>query len=99
WSDTDTTTLLNLVAAHKALAGEGLNFKVVFWNTVAAHLGNPSKGAPKTGRACKDEWKRLRKTYDAIDQHCGRSGFMYSLQLGANVGLKNEHLWNAFIRV
>ncbi|KIK16369.1 hypothetical protein PISMIDRAFT_15853 [Pisolithus microcarpus 441] len=90
WSEADTITLLDLVVAHKASAGEGLNFKATFWNTAAAHLGNPSKGAPKTAKACKDKWKRLRKTYDAVDQLCSRSGFMYSLKSGANIGIEND---------
>ncbi|KAI6029130.1 hypothetical protein PISMIDRAFT_121563, partial [Pisolithus microcarpus 441] len=98
WSEADTITLLDLVVTHKALAGEGLNFKATFWNTAAVHLRNPSKGAPKTAKACKDKWKRLRKTYDAVDQLCSRSGFVYSLKSGANIGIENEQLWNAFVR-
>lgn len=59
WSEADTNVLIGLVTTHKASAGEGLNFKASFWNTVAAALSNPSKGAPKTAKACKDKWKRV----------------------------------------
>jgi len=59
WSDADTNVLLDLVAAQKAKAGNGLNFKSAFWNTVATALCNPSKGAVKSSKVCKEKWKRV----------------------------------------
>ncbi|KAL4075170.1 hypothetical protein V8B97DRAFT_1944763 [Scleroderma yunnanense] len=90
WMDEDINTLLDLAIAHMALAGEGMNFKAVFWNTVSTTLANPTRGGPKTAKVCKEKWKRLRKTFDVIDHITNTSGFAYSLQSGANIGLENE---------
>ncbi|KAI9455727.1 hypothetical protein HD554DRAFT_2030798, partial [Boletus coccyginus] len=98
WSEANTNILIGLVATHRALAGEGLNFKASFWNTIAAALSNPSKGAPKTARACKDKWKRLRKTYEVVSLICGTSGFAYTLNGGAGIGAENEDVWNEFMK-
>ncbi|KAL4071579.1 hypothetical protein V8B97DRAFT_1961007, partial [Scleroderma yunnanense] len=98
WMDGDIDTLLDLASAHKALAGEGMNFKAIFWNTVSTTLANPSKGGPKTAKVCKEKWKRLRKMFDVIDHIANTSGFAYSLQSGANIGLENEAVWNEFTK-
>jgi len=68
WSEADTDILLDLVATHRASAGDGLNFKTSFWNTVAAALCNPSKGAVKSSKACKDKWKRVRAIFWLINR-------------------------------
>ncbi|KAL4073321.1 hypothetical protein V8B97DRAFT_1953997 [Scleroderma yunnanense] len=98
WTDGDIDTLLDLVIAHKALAGEGMNFKAIFWNTVSTTLANPTKGGPKTAKVCKEKWKRLRKMFDVIDCIANTSGFAYSLQSGANISLENEAVWNEFTK-
>ncbi|KAL4064150.1 hypothetical protein V8B97DRAFT_1988723 [Scleroderma yunnanense] len=90
WMDGDIDTLLDLVITHKASPGEGMNFKAIFWNTVSTTLANPTKGGSKTAKVCKEKWKRLRKTFDVIDQITNTSGFVYSLQSGANISLENE---------
>jgi len=59
WPDVDINTLLDLAISHKASAGQGTNFRATFWNGVAAALANPSKGGPKTPKACKDKYKRV----------------------------------------
>ncbi|KAL4078344.1 hypothetical protein V8B97DRAFT_1936806 [Scleroderma yunnanense] len=98
WTDGDIDTLLDLAIVHKASAGEGMNFKAVFWNTVSTTLANPTKGGPKTAKVCKEKWKRLRKTFDVIDCITNTSGFVYSLQSGANISLENEAVWNEFTK-
>ncbi|KAL4070109.1 hypothetical protein V8B97DRAFT_1965628 [Scleroderma yunnanense] len=98
WMDGDTDTLLDLVITHKALAGEGMNFKAIFWNTVSATLANPTKGGPKTAKVCMEKWKRLRKMFDVVDHIANTSGFAYSLQSGANISLENEAMWNEFTK-
>ena len=67
WTDEEATMLLNLVEEHKASAGDGLNFKNTFWNTVAATLPAPTKGGPKTAVSCKDKWKRVRISFRSIN--------------------------------
>ncbi|KAL4064219.1 hypothetical protein V8B97DRAFT_1988291 [Scleroderma yunnanense] len=98
WTDGDIDTLLDLVIAHKALAGEGMNFKAIFWNTVSTTLANPTKGGPKTAKVCKEKWKRLRKMFDVVDHIANTSGFAYSLQSGANISLEHEAMWNEFTK-
>ncbi|KIK24363.1 hypothetical protein PISMIDRAFT_98546, partial [Pisolithus microcarpus 441] len=70
-----------------------------FWNAVSNALSNPSKGGSKTSKVCKEKWKRLRKTFKVIDCIKNTSGFAYSHELGANIGLENEAVWNGFIKV
>ncbi|KAH0831871.1 hypothetical protein J3R83DRAFT_12732, partial [Lanmaoa asiatica] len=60
WSDSDVDYLIDQVIARRAEAGDGLNFKKAFWQSIASSpaLANPAKGAPKTWNACKDKWSR-----------------------------------------
>ncbi|KIM60180.1 hypothetical protein SCLCIDRAFT_124873, partial [Scleroderma citrinum Foug A] len=98
WSDADTHVLLDLVATQKAKAGDGLNFKTAFWNAVAAGLCNPTKGVVKSSNACKEKWKRLRKTYELVTRICNTSGFAYSLESGVNVQPESEDIWTVFLK-
>ncbi|KAI6031185.1 hypothetical protein BKA83DRAFT_4004025, partial [Pisolithus microcarpus] len=98
WTDADVNVLLDLAIAHKASAGEGMNFKATFWNTASAALSNPARGGPKTARVCKEKWKRLRKMFKVIDCIKNTSGFAYSNELGANIGLENEAMWSDFVK-
>ncbi|KAI6031219.1 hypothetical protein BKA83DRAFT_4487937 [Pisolithus microcarpus] len=90
WTDADVDVLLDLAIAHKVSAGEGMNFKATFWNTASAALSNPARGGPKTAR--------LRKMFEVIDCIKNTSGFAYSNELGANIGLENEAVWSDFVK-
>lgn len=61
WNDDDVNFLIDQVFARRAEAGDGLNFKKAFWQSIAGSpdLSNPAKGAPKTWSACKDKWSRV----------------------------------------
>ncbi|KAI9570901.1 hypothetical protein HD554DRAFT_2169681 [Boletus coccyginus] len=68
---------------------------------VATHRASavtPAKGHPRPARACKDKWKRLRKTYEVVSLICGTSGFAYTLDGGAGIGAENEDVWNEFMK-
>ncbi|KIK13050.1 hypothetical protein PISMIDRAFT_119671, partial [Pisolithus microcarpus 441] len=76
-----------------------MNFKATFWNAASDALSNPSKGGPKTSKVCKEKWKRLRKTFEVIECIKNTSGLTYLRELGANVGLESEAVWNDFIKI
>ncbi|KIK20947.1 hypothetical protein PISMIDRAFT_46458, partial [Pisolithus microcarpus 441] len=97
WTGADIDVLLDLAITHKASAGEGMNFKAIFWNAVSDTLSNPSKGGSKTSKVCKEKWKK-GKTFEVINCIKNTSGFAYSHELGANIGLENEAVWNDFIK-
>ncbi|KAI6127129.1 hypothetical protein F5141DRAFT_1210443 [Pisolithus sp. B1] len=71
---------------------------MTFWNTAAAQLPGPTKGAPKTVKACKERWQRMKKTFDIVDCIANASGFTYSCELGASIGLENEGVWSDFVK-
>ncbi|KAI6095526.1 hypothetical protein F5141DRAFT_1295423 [Pisolithus sp. B1] len=98
WTDAESDLLLDLITSHKASAGDGLNFKMAFWNTAAARLPEPTKGAPKTAKSCKERWKRMKKTFDVVDRIVNMSAFTYSRELGANITLENEAIWLNFLK-
>ncbi|KIO04264.1 hypothetical protein M404DRAFT_143863, partial [Pisolithus tinctorius Marx 270] len=101
WSDKDTFALLDFIDSHKATTGDGLNFKVPFWNACAASpmLANPEKGGPKTPKSCKEKWKRLRSTYMVVDHLSCSSGFVYSLKSGADISVANKNSWDGYMKV
>jgi len=37
--------------------------------------------------------------YEVVDHIANTSGFTYSLELGANVGLENKAVWDAYVKV
>lgn len=98
WTDAESDMLLDIISTHKASAGDGLNFKMTFWNTAAAQLPGPTKGAPKTAKACKERWQRMKKTFDVIERISNASGLSYSRESGASVGLENEMVWADFVK-
>ncbi|KIK80602.1 hypothetical protein PAXRUDRAFT_158224, partial [Paxillus rubicundulus Ve08.2h10] len=50
-------------------------------------------------KGCKEKWKRLRATYMVIYKICNTSGFAYSLEEGADIGMINQHLWDDYVKV
>ncbi|KIN99387.1 hypothetical protein M404DRAFT_155218 [Pisolithus tinctorius Marx 270] len=100
WSDKDTFALLDLTDSHKAITGDGLNFKAPLWNTCAASLmlANHEKGEPQTPKACKEKWKRVHDTYVVVDHLRCSSGFAYSLESGADIGVANKNSWDSYVK-
>lgn len=98
WTDAESDLLLDLITSHKASAGDGLNFKMAFWNTAAARLPEPARGAPKTAKSCKERWQRMKKTFDVVDRIVNMSAFTYSRELGANINFENEAAWLDFLK-
>ncbi|KIJ63719.1 hypothetical protein HYDPIDRAFT_45842, partial [Hydnomerulius pinastri MD-312] len=95
WSPAEVIVLIDKVIAQKSKAGNGQNFRPAVWSLITSckGLANPAKGGPKTGKACKEKWKRLRTTFYAVDHLTHASGFAYSEALGANIGVENESVW------
>ena len=55
------TTFINFLIAHKAEAGDGLNFKPSVWTAAAEHMQLlTTKGGPKHAEKCKAKWGRVR---------------------------------------
>ncbi|KIK80099.1 hypothetical protein PAXRUDRAFT_159570, partial [Paxillus rubicundulus Ve08.2h10] len=59
WSDKDVAVLVDLLLQKNAEAGEGMNYKIAFWNSVSAALSPPERGAVKTAKGCKEKWKMV----------------------------------------
>ncbi|KIK77525.1 hypothetical protein PAXRUDRAFT_166550 [Paxillus rubicundulus Ve08.2h10] len=62
WSLADVNVLIDEVIAQQAKAGDGLNFRPSVWTSISAcpGLSKPVKGGPKTGKSCREKWKRVR---------------------------------------
>lgn len=83
WSDSDVNFLIDQVVSRRAEAGDGLNFKKAFWQSVASspELANPTKGAPKTWSACKEKWSRVSSTMCSSYQQPIVTAFILNLSL------------------
>ncbi|KIK79933.1 hypothetical protein PAXRUDRAFT_159969 [Paxillus rubicundulus Ve08.2h10] len=61
WSLADVNVLIDEVIAQQAKAGNGLNFRPSVWTSISAcpGLSKSVKGGPKTGKSCREKWKRV----------------------------------------
>jgi hypothetical protein len=60
WTVEEEAILIDFLVAHKAEAGDGLNFKASFWTTAAEHMRpHTKKGGIKTANKCKSKWTRV----------------------------------------
>jgi len=41
----------------------------------------------------------MRKAYEVVDRIANTFGFTYSLELGANIGLESQGIWDDFVKV
>jgi hypothetical protein len=61
WSSADEIAFIDFLIAHKAEAGDGLNFKPSVWTAAAEHMRPlTTKGGPKQADKCKAKWGRVR---------------------------------------
>ena len=60
WSEDDEIALIEYVAEHKAEAGDGMKFKVLFWTSAAKEmLLHCALGGVKTLQGCSSKWDRV----------------------------------------
>jgi hypothetical protein len=54
WSDEDVLTMLNYIIDNHSKVGDGTNFMMAFWNTVASHMlpFHQGHGGNKMAAAC-----------------------------------------------
>ena len=64
WSAANETAFVDFLIAHKAEAGDGLNFKPSVWTAAAEHMRPlTTKGGPKHAEKCKAKWGRVCHIY------------------------------------
>jgi hypothetical protein len=70
WSPADINVLVDEVITRWEKAGDGLNFQSSVWTSIAAcqGLSQPTKGGPKTGKSCKEKWKRVQSSRTAVSE-------------------------------
>lgn len=78
WSNNNADFLIDQVTAHRAEAGNGMNFKWSFWQSVAdwPKLAQLEKEDPQSRAACKEKWSHVSSlqfsiwAVGIIDNHC-----------------------------
>ncbi|EIW59829.1 uncharacterized protein TRAVEDRAFT_167386 [Trametes versicolor FP-101664 SS1] len=101
WTPEDEKAFVGYLADHVAERGDG-NYKMSTFNAAAAFLEERrTAGGPKTGTGCKNKWARIKETYMIcykLKQNCGTSGFAWSEERGADIGIEDEAIWEAYIK-
>ncbi|CDO78294.1 hypothetical protein BN946_scf184685.g3 [Trametes cinnabarina] len=101
WTLEDEKTFVNYLTDHLAEQGDG-NYKMSTFNAAAAVLeGMRAAGGPKTGTACKNKWSRIKETYYIcykLKHGYGTSGFTWSEEMGADIGIEDEAIWEAYVK-
>ena len=62
WLDPDKAELVTYIYSRKSQLGDGGNLVKLLANGAATHfaeLGAPTKGGPKTAKACQTQWKAV----------------------------------------
>jgi hypothetical protein len=60
WSEADEIALIKYIAEHKAEAGDGTKFKLLFWTGAAKEmLSHCALGGMKTSQACSSKWDQV----------------------------------------
>lgn len=59
WTPQDERALVEAIHAQQPRAGDEVNFRPEEWSAIAAKMGDPLKGARKTGESCKTKWTRV----------------------------------------
>ncbi|KAJ3007619.1 hypothetical protein NUW54_g3478 [Trametes sanguinea] len=101
WTLEDEKMFVNYLTDHLAEQGDG-NYKMSTFNAAAAVLeGMRTAGGPKTGTACKNKWSRIKETYYIcykLKHGDGTSGFTWSEERGADIGIEDEAIWEAYVK-
>lgn len=60
WTAKDEETMIEHLIEHKALAGDGLNYKDTVWTAVVAALElQREEGGIKTAKKCREKWAQV----------------------------------------
>ncbi|KAL1944222.1 hypothetical protein VTO73DRAFT_3407 [Trametes versicolor] len=101
WTLEDEKAFVGYLADHVAEQGDG-NYKMSTFNSAATFLEERrTAGGPKTGTACKNKWARIKEIHAIcykLKHGQGTSGFTWSEERGADIGLEDEAVWEAYIK-
>jgi hypothetical protein len=60
WDPADEIAFIDYIADHKSEAGDGMKFKIAFWNAAAEMMkAHSAVGGLKTAAGCAAKWDRV----------------------------------------
>ncbi|KAF9524882.1 hypothetical protein CPB83DRAFT_909648 [Crepidotus variabilis] len=99
WSDADKTLLLDFLRDHAAAAGDSDNFKMPTFTAAALLVeAKRTKGGPKTGKSCQNQYNGLRRTFRAIQDIMAHTGWDWDDNHGAGITPVMEPAWALFLK-
>ncbi|KAK7439170.1 hypothetical protein VKT23_017660 [Stygiomarasmius scandens] len=99
WTDANITRFLDYLTEHHSKAGNGGNFTVATFKDAADHMAQfEYEGGMKDANACKNKWGQLKGTCEVILKIKNKSGWTWSDDTGATIGMENTDLWDKFIK-
>ncbi|KAJ7098907.1 hypothetical protein C8R44DRAFT_888751 [Mycena epipterygia] len=98
WTHTDCVTFIQHLAAHKAEAGDGGNFKMVTFNGAVVVVNQVrTKGGPKNGKSCASKYAALKKLNQIVEHIKRMSGWSWDSKKGVDVSPATQGTWDAYI--
>ncbi|KAA1466014.1 hypothetical protein DENSPDRAFT_830747 [Dentipellis sp. KUC8613] len=101
WTPEDEQAFIGFLTDHVSERGDG-NYKMSTFNAAAAFLEKRrTAGGQKTGLTCKNKWARLKEIHGIcykLKNNQGTSGFTWSEERGADIGIEDEAVWDAYIK-
>ncbi|THV03088.1 hypothetical protein K435DRAFT_652002 [Dendrothele bispora CBS 962.96] len=99
WTDTDITRFLDYLTEHHSKAGNGGNFTATIFKDAADHMAQfDYEGGMKDMKACRNKWGQLKGTCEVILEIKNQSGWTWSDDTGATIGVENSDLWEKFVK-
>ncbi|KAF8318292.1 uncharacterized protein EI90DRAFT_3021076 [Cantharellus anzutake] len=99
WRSHDEAELIHhLLEVKRAGGTSNIGFKDKVWNGASAHLLEQC-GTVFKPSACKNKYGKLKQIYWAVKRLSEQSGFPWSNENGADLGLEEEQLWIDFVAV
>ncbi|THU83624.1 hypothetical protein K435DRAFT_631465, partial [Dendrothele bispora CBS 962.96] len=99
WTDSDITRFLDYLTEHHSKAGNGGNFTATTFRDAADYMALVSySGGAKDMNTCRNKWASLKKTCEVILEIKSMSGWTWSDDTGALIGVENADLWTAYIK-
>ncbi|KAI5897285.1 uncharacterized protein SCHCODRAFT_0233828 [Schizophyllum commune H4-8] len=94
----DNDKFIKYLRDHKGEAGDGGNFKKVFWHSMVPYMEQyRTRGAPKSATSLKNKWNWHRAQYKAIKLIQSPSGWgAYDEEHGAGVNADTQDSWTEF---
>ncbi|KAI5886523.1 uncharacterized protein SCHCODRAFT_01110848 [Schizophyllum commune H4-8] len=94
----DNDKFIKYLRDHKGEAGDGGNFKKVFWHSMVPYMEQyRTRGAPKSATSLKNKWNWHRAQYKAIKLIQSPSGWgAYDEEQGAGVNADTQDSWTEF---